>query len=146
MPLELPQKEGNAHCEKISVICQICRVRAIVVEWVSTSYPTAAQVRPRLVHSQKMGSDLVLQRSSFRFILAVAVLFTQHNCFLHVWMRLRWNPPFSLSLKRECLSELAVKKTKQTNKHTHPQDIRNMTFRTTCCWTVRSSFADLLKS
>lgn len=66
------------------------RIKAPAVVGVSTSYPTSDHVRPRLVHSQELGADLVLQTPAFRLILAAALpSFTQQFCFLHMRERRR---------------------------------------------------------
>ena len=58
---------------------------------VSTSYPTSDHVRPRLVHSQELGADLVLQTALFGLILAAAFLsFKQQFCFLNLRECHRW--------------------------------------------------------
>lgn len=67
-------------------------IEAPVVLGISISYPTSAQVRPWLVHSLKLGADLVLWMDSFRFILAATLpSWTQHKRFLNVWARHFWN-------------------------------------------------------
>ncbi len=99
------------------------RTKAPAAVGVSISYPTSDQVRPRLVHSQKLGTDLVLQTPPLWLILAAALCsFMQQKRFLHVRERHRWNFPSAHSANREFVSKYS-----RTSKHN-----RSLTVTPTC--------------
>lgn len=93
---------------------------------VSTSFPTSDQDTPWLVHSQKLGADLVLQTPPFWLIRAANLhSFAQGKRFLHVIARLPWTFSSAHNANRELFSTYST--SQQECKILHQHAVRQYT-------------------